>query len=195
MASRSTRPAPPIWGQHAFSGACLRHEEEEHRIGFVLPAIDPFLCKVSKSKGPQRGAVEMIQVDTARFSDHRRRLYTPTWEKLPVLYRYDDISGECPRPCHLQQMIAAAEALGRGLDFIRADFYDTPDRVYLGELTTTPECGYGRFRPDEFDHHLGRRWKLPNLGALPNAATRPPARIRSIQECPDHRSSDYLVAD
>lgn len=112
------------------------------------------------------GAVEMIKVHTARFSDHRRRLYTPTWEKLPVLDKYDDISGECPRPCHLQQMIAAAEALGRGLDFIRADFYDTPDRVYFGELTTTPGCGYGRFRPDEFDHHLGRRWKLPNLGAL-----------------------------
>ena len=112
------------------------------------------------------GAVEMIQVDTARFSDHRRRLYTPTWEKLPVWYAYDDISGEVPRPRHLQQMIAAAEALGRGLDFIRADFYDTPDRVYFGELTTTPECGYGLFRPDEFDHHLGRRWKLPNAGAL-----------------------------
>jgi hypothetical protein len=112
------------------------------------------------------GAVEMIQVDTARFSDHRRRLFTPTWEKLPVWYGYDDISGEVPRPRHLQQMIAAAEALGRGLDFIRADFYDTPDRVYFGELTTTPEGGYGQFRPDEFNHHLGRRWKLPNVGAL-----------------------------
>jgi hypothetical protein len=112
------------------------------------------------------GAVEMIQVDTARFSDHRRRLYTPTWEKLSVRSDYDDISGEVPRPRHLQQMIAAAEGLGRGLDFIRVDLYDTPDRVFFGELTTTPEGGWGRFRPDEFDHHLGRRWKLPNLRAL-----------------------------
>ena len=112
------------------------------------------------------GAVEMIQVDTARFCDHRRRLYTPTWEKLPVWYDHDDISGEVARPRHLQQMIAAAEALGRGLDFIRADFYDTPDRVYFGELTTTPSCGYGRFRPKEFNHYLGSRWKLPSLGTL-----------------------------
>jgi hypothetical protein len=112
------------------------------------------------------GAVEMIQVDTARFSDHRRRLYTPTWEKLPVLLDYDDISGELPRPRHLQQMIAAAEALGRGLDFIRADFYDTPDRVYFGELTTTPLGGYHQFRPKEFDYYLGSRWKLPNIRAL-----------------------------
>jgi hypothetical protein len=112
------------------------------------------------------GAVEMIQVDTSRFSDHRRRLYTPTWEKLPVLLDYDDISGELPRPRHLQQMIAAAEALGRGLDFIRADFYDTPDRVYFGELTTTPLGGYHQFRPKEFDYYLGSRWKLPNIRAL-----------------------------
>ena len=81
-------------------------------------------------------------------------LYTATWEKLSVLFGYDYISGEVPRPRHLQQMIAAAEVLGRGLDFIRADFYDTPDRAYLGELTTTPECGYGQFRPKEFDHYL-----------------------------------------
>lgn len=39
---------------------------------------------------------------------------------------------------HLYGMISAAEVLGKGMDFIRADFYDTPDRLYLGELTTTP---------------------------------------------------------
>ena len=77
------------------------------------------------------GTVEMIQGDTGRFSNHSRsRLYTPTWEKLPVWYDCKDISGEVPRPRHLQQIIAAAEALGRGLDFVRADFYDIPDRVY-----------------------------------------------------------------
>jgi len=36
-------------------------------------------------------------------------------------------------------MIAAARTLGSGLDFIRADFYDTSDRLHFGELTTTPK--------------------------------------------------------
>ena len=30
------------------------HRDEEHGIGFVLPAIDPFLCEMAKSKGPRR---------------------------------------------------------------------------------------------------------------------------------------------
>lgn len=106
------------------------------------------------------GAVEFIQVDGGRFTNHRRRLYTPTWEKLDVLFMYDDISGDVPRPAHLAEMLAAAEALSRDLDFVRADFYDTAERLYFGELTTTPECATGRFRPKEFDRYLGGRWKL-----------------------------------
>jgi hypothetical protein len=58
-------------------------------------------------------------------------------------------------------MIAAAQTLCRDLDFVRADFYDTAERLYFGELTTTPECATGRFRPQQFDRYLGGRWTLP----------------------------------
>ena len=59
--------------------------------------------------------------------------------------KYDDISGEIAKPVHLEEMIGAAETLGQDLDFIRADFYDTPGRLYFGELTMTPGCGTGPF--------------------------------------------------
>jgi TupA-like ATPgrasp len=107
------------------------------------------------------GVVEIIQVDIDRFIDHRRRLYTPTWEKLDVSFVYDDIKSDLPPPVHLPEMLAAAGALGKDLDFIRADLYDTTERLYFGELTTTPECALGRFYPKEFDRYLGGRWKLP----------------------------------
>jgi hypothetical protein len=106
------------------------------------------------------GHVELIQVDAGRFTNHKRRLYSAAWEQLGVLFEYDDISGGVPRPVHLEEMIAAAQTLGAGLDFVRADFYDTPGHLYFGEMTTTPECGTGRFRPKEFDRYLGGRWKL-----------------------------------
>ena len=106
------------------------------------------------------GTVEMIQVDVGRFTDHRRRLYSPAWEKLDVCYGYDDVRGDMPRPRHLAEMIAAAETLGRDVDFVRADFYDTPARLYFGELTLTPEGGRGRFHPNDFDRYLGERWKI-----------------------------------
>ena len=66
------------------------------------------------------GTVKLIQVDTGRFIDHRRRLYTPAWEKLDVLLgEYEDVIGDVPRPVHLAEMIAAAQKLGDGWDFIR----------------------------------------------------------------------------
>jgi hypothetical protein len=107
------------------------------------------------------GIAEMIQVDTGRFTNHRRRLYTPAWKKLDVLYGHDDIIGDVPPPAHLAEMIAAAETLGRDIDFVRADFYDTTDCLYFGELTTTPTGGNDRFSPIEFDEYLGKRWTLP----------------------------------
>ena len=106
------------------------------------------------------GVVEMVQVDTGRFTEHRRGLYSPNWERLPVLLEYGDLTRDVPRPAHLAEMIAAAEKLGKGLDFIRADFYDTPDRLYFGELTTYPGGGLDRFHPAQFDSYLGSRWKL-----------------------------------
>jgi len=113
------------------------------------------------------GVVKLIQVDACRFKDHRRRFYSPSWEKLNVLLKYEDIDGTVGRPLHLIEMIAAAEMLGKDLDFIRADFYDTPDGPYLGELTTTPYCGLQRFQPRDFDRQLGTLWKLPPVRLLP----------------------------
>ena len=57
-------------------------------------------------------------------------------------------------------MIGAAEALGAGLDFIRADFYDTAGGLYFGELTATPESGFLQFYPEAFDRWLGDCWTL-----------------------------------
>jgi hypothetical protein len=106
------------------------------------------------------GTVKLIQVDTGRFIDHRRRLYTPEWEKVNALLKFDDIDGDVPRPVHLREMIAAAQKLGDGLDFIRADFYDTGKRVYSGELTCYPGAGLELFRPKDFDRILGECWKV-----------------------------------
>src|SRR5271165_5674290 len=50
MAGRGALGAPS--GRSRIGG--VDHRNEEHRIGFVLPAIDPFLCEVAKSKGGQR---------------------------------------------------------------------------------------------------------------------------------------------
>jgi hypothetical protein len=81
-----------------------------------------------------------------------------------VRLQFPDITDEVLRPATLAEMITAAEKLGEGLDFVRADFYDTGARVYFGELTTYPGAGREHFRPKEYDRLLGERWKLYGIG-------------------------------
>src|ERR1700758_2245385 len=63
------------------------------------------------------------------------------------------------QPTHLVEMIKSAEILADGWDFIRVDFYDTPQRFYFGELTLAPNAGHATFFPEEFDSYLGSLWK------------------------------------
>lgn len=109
------------------------------------------------------GRVEMVQVDTDRFTDHRRAFYDRQWRLQPFGLKYPRVANPLPRPRHLDQMVAAAETLGQPFDFVRVDFYDLPDHPKFGEMTFTPGSGYERFNPPEYDEKLGRLWKL-----LPN---------------------------
>lgn len=106
------------------------------------------------------GRVEIIQVDVSRFKAHQRNIYDRNWNQINVKFLYPHSDAAIKLPIHLTDMIDAAEMLCKGIDFVRADFYDTQHRIYFGELTTTPECGLGVFDPVSFDHQLGRFWKL-----------------------------------
>ena len=111
------------------------------------------------------GHVHVIQVTTGIFGDHRRTFFDRDWNKINAVADFGNADGEMDRPWHLDEMLAYAEAVGEGLDFIRADFYDTPTRVYLGELTTTPGGGMNAYRPPEFARYMGDLWTLPSLRA------------------------------
>ena len=107
------------------------------------------------------GTARVIQVDVGRYADHRRDLFTVDWKRLDVAYAHENVGAVVPPPPHLTELVRAAERLGQGLDFVRADFYDTPQGIRFGELTTTPEGGLGWFRPRTFDQQLGAYWRLP----------------------------------
>ncbi len=66
------------------------------------------------------GVVEMIQVDTARFNDHRRVLRRRDWSPIDGILRYqlpDESDWACPPNFDL--MLGIASELGRDLDFVR----------------------------------------------------------------------------
>lgn len=73
------------------------------------------------------------------------------------------------RPKHLDDMIKYAEYISKDFIEVRVDFYDTFDRIYLGELTFT--TGYG-YHKDEFYDYLGSKIDLSKVKRI-NGINRP----------------------
>jgi len=109
------------------------------------------------------GRVELVQVDTGRWGEHRRRLYTPDWTPVDV----DEVVAPGPvmsPPSALPRMLSVAETLGADFDFIRVDLYDVEGEVWFSELTPYPGGGLDRFDP-ALDRRLGALWQLPSRSA------------------------------
>ena len=115
------------------------------------------------------GRVRFILVTMGRFDLRAHLLLDRDWKPVDVTLAYSDIRRAVPPPPHLDQMIHAAEALAQGAGaqgtvFVRADFYDTREKLFFGELTPTPGCGLDRFNPTAFDRRLGSLWNLDRRG-------------------------------
>jgi hypothetical protein len=104
------------------------------------------------------GRVEFIQYDTDRETRHVRKLYDRSWSELNTTLHYPRDPRTVDRPARLGEMIAAAEALAEGLDFVRVDLYALGDCLYFGEMTFTPGAGVERFTPPEWDYAFGALW-------------------------------------
>jgi TupA-like ATPgrasp len=88
--------------------------------------------------------------------DLRIDYYTTSWDRLNVKTRLKLIEQPVPHPPHLAEIIASAEILGDGLDFIRVDFYDSR-KVYFGEMAVYPGGGL-EFSDPKWNRHFGELW-------------------------------------
>ena len=69
----------------------------------------------------------------------------------------DDIL--CPRSYN--KMKQMARVLSKDLPFSRIDFYEINGNPYFGEITFYPACGFGEFRPNEWNTTIGEWVHLP----------------------------------
>ena len=67
-----------------------------------------------------------------------------------------------PKPDNLEEMIAVAERLAEGIDFVRVDLYNTTQGIYLGEMTLFPEAGSIKSpsHNSAFNKWLGDQWVI-----------------------------------
>jgi len=98
------------------------------------------------------GEPAFVQVHFARETAHAWGVFDTAWR--PVTRGMPAIAA----PHSLPAMLDAARTLGRGFDFVRADFYEVDRRPLFGELTFYPGSGLDRFDPPELDAAMGALW-------------------------------------
>lgn len=107
------------------------------------------------------GAATHIQVHLDRAGRHRWILHDTSW--TPLVPGRD----RPPPPASLGAMIAAAETLAHGMDFLRVDFYDIAGRPYFGEFCLYPGSGLDPFAADWIDLELGDLWRAAYMQGAP----------------------------
>jgi TupA-like ATPgrasp len=128
------------------------------------------------------GRVRYFQVDRGRFDRPTRNLYGPDWQLLPVRTTLPRHASD-PPPGPLGCMLDVAERLAARFEFLRVDFYVIGERLLVGELTSSPGAGFGRFYPQSFADSMAQYWpaerpakNLPSVGVplpLPPQARHP----------------------
>lgn len=77
------------------------------------------------------------------------------WNKMPFTRKYKNSSKEIKKPINYDKMIELSEKLSDNIPFVRIDFYEINNKIYFGEITLYPGCGFEKFDPDEYDKILG----------------------------------------
>lgn len=128
----------------------LKNSTERDLIDYKLMCFNGkvkciFVCSERKSKGGLR----------VTFFDTE-------WNILPFERHYPKSIVSIPKPKSLNEMIIKAEKLSENIPFVRIDFYEVDGRVFFGEYTFYPGCGFEEFTPEEADYMLGSWIELPN---------------------------------
>lgn len=66
------------------------------------------------------------------------------------------------RPKNFNKMVEIAKELAAPFPFVRVDFYETNDKVYVGELTFTPAGGFNTYSK-EWDYKVGEWLDLTKI--------------------------------
>lgn len=91
-------------------------------------------------------------------------LFDLNWNRLPITYDgHPEIDIEIKRPKNFNKMLELAEKAASSFPFVRVDFYETNDSVLFGEFTFFPGCGFGKYKPIDWDYKMGEWLDLKKL--------------------------------
>lgn len=116
------------------------------------------------------GRVYFVLVTTGRFSEKCVDIFRPAWTWIDARHgKLPNAERPPPRPERWAAMIALAETLSYGLDFVRVDLYQFNGRIKVGELTVYSDRATVMYSPAGIEDMLGAPWVLPKRGRLGKA--------------------------
>lgn len=116
------------------------------------------------------GEPKFLWVDEDRYLQHKRSLFTLSWEQMPcrIGNKYAPISDPIKaKPKSLNLMIDLARKLSQGFAHVRVDFYEVDGKIYFGELTFSSTSGLDNIQPEEWDYKIGDMLTLPPKSPIP----------------------------
>ena len=107
------------------------------------------------------GDPKIIQVDSDRYTSHKRDFYSVEWKLLPITTGFPSIPGGIEKPSCLELMLELAKKLSAGKIHVRVDLYVINGNIYFGELTFYHGSGFRKFDQPEWDRAFGDWMTLP----------------------------------
>ncbi len=111
------------------------------------------------------GEVKFLFIATDRHKDGKLTytFFDPEFNRLPFTYGGRKNAEDIQKPVFFEEMIRCAEVLSKPFPFVRVDFYETGNKIFVGEMTFYSGGGILPFNPPEWDYKLGEYIKLPDM--------------------------------
>ena len=110
------------------------------------------------------GEVKALFIATDRSSDSVTfDFFDRDFNYMPFTYGHTRHANPLPpKPRNYDKMVELAEKLAKPFPFVRVDFYEVGDKIYLGEMTFYSGGGLLPFEPVEWDYKFGEWFQLPD---------------------------------
>ena len=104
----------------------------------------------------------MLLVQDRGPKEKRTFVNIENWDILPIKRKKAKINPNVKKPEKLDEMISVARILSKDFPFVRIDFYQAEDKIYVGEMTFSPGL-FLSINPPEWDMKLGNLLDLRDI--------------------------------
>lgn len=93
----------------------------------------------------------------------KQETYFSNWTPVPFEWNKEFVRVQFDKPNNWETMLDIARNLAKGFEFVRVDLYTIRDQIYFSEYTFTPNSGFEKDLPLEWDKKLGSMFDVEKI--------------------------------